>query len=976
LPGEVKGETRSSGLLDNLATTGIPGPRFSQDELLRQLPRLTNKSAQAKFLRKHPAFFTAQVVSWLADLVRDQSKVDTATTLPLAQIAMTIAAKLRDKSALARSQRAMGNALYSSGKNKLAIKYHEQARSMFAALRNRVELARTLSASTQPLILTGNYRRALANAKQARKILLDLGDQGRVARLDVNIGNIFHRQDRFAEALKWYQRAHHYFLADAEKDPEGIAAALHNIAMCLVSVSDFQGALAAHQEARAIALRHGLHVVVGQADYNIEALYYLHGEHSRAIGMLLATREACQKSNDQYHVALCNLDLSEIYVQLNLAGPAEEMAREAAAGFQELGMSYEEGKSRVNLALAMAQQNKLDPALEMLSKARQQFVKEKNSAWPFLTDLYHAAILIDEGRYGEAQRLCARANKFFRTARIPSMRIQSELLLARAFLLAGKPQLAKRQCSAALATLEKVELPLLSCQAQQLMGQIYRARGSPQEAYGHYQRARHLLEKTRTALHNEEMKISFMEDKLEIYESLIQLCLESKTDRRRLEEAFEYIEESKSRILQDLMSSSEVSDANPSSDENHDKVIKLRSEINWYSHKLSEEQLRGPEASQKVMADFQTAIRKRENEVLRLVREMSATEAASTGLSSSKTSTLTEIRECLPEQSTLVEYFQIKDRVLAAILTRENFEIVEVTEVELVAPLIEKLQFQLAKFRMGEQYVKMFADSLLNTTLRHLGALYEKLLAPIAGLLKGQHLVIVPHGVLHRLPFQALFDGTDSLIDKFSISYAPSATVHTLCFKRPVNRHGSALVMGVPDAAAPLIGDEATIVAEIIPEAELFLDKKATTDVLWRKGPECRFIHIATHGYFRQDSPLFSGIRLGDSMLTLMDLYRMKLPAELVTLSGCATGANTVAGGDELLGLVRGLVYAGARATLLSLWDVHDRSTLEFMTSFYRELAAGAGKAGALQKAAQDVREHYPHPYYWAAFSLIGNVAS
>jgi CHAT domain-containing protein len=415
---------------------------------------------------------------------------------------------------------------------------------------------------------------------------------------------------------------------------------------------------------------------------------------------------------------------------------------------------------------------------------------------------------------------------------------------------------------------------------------------------------------------------------------------------------------------------------NPGSDENHDKVIKLRSEINWYSHKLSEEQLRGPEASHKVMADLQAAIRKRENEVLRLVREMSVTEAVSAGLSTATTATFAEIRESMTADSTLVEYFQIKDRLLAAILTQESFEIAEVTEVNLVAPLIEKLHFQLAKFRMGAEYANTFADSLLNTTLQHLRELYEKLFVPVEGLVKGRHLVVVPHGVLHRLPFQALFDGTNYLIDKFTISYAPSATVHSLCHRRPVNSRGCALVMGVPDAAAPLIGDEATAIAGIIPDAELFLGKNATTDVLWRKGADCRLIHIATHGYFRQDSPLFSGIRLGDSVLTLMDLYRMKLPAELVTLSGCATGANAVAGGDELLGLVRGLVYAGARATLLSLWDVHDRSTLEFMTLFYGHLAAGASKAIALQKAAQRVREGYPHPYYWAAFSLVGNVAS
>ena len=103
-------------------------------------------------------------------------------------------------------------------------------------------------------------------------------------------------------------------------------------------------------------------------------------------------------------------------------------------------------------------------------------------------------------------------------------------------------------------------------------------------------------------------------------------------------------------------------------------------------------------------------------------------------------------------------------------------------------------------------------------------------------------------------------------------------------------------------------------------------------------GSTSRIIHIATHGYFREDNPLFSGIRLGDSYLTLYDLYSLRLPAELVTVSGCGTGLNVVTAGDELGGLIRGLFSAGARSLLVTLWDVHDRSTAEFVKSFYRNL--------------------------------------
>ena len=117
---------------------------------------------------------------------------------------------------------------------------------------------------------------------------------------------------------------------------------------------------------------------------------------------------------------------------------------------------------------------------------------------------------------------------------------------------------------------------------------------------------------------------------------------------------------------------------------------------------------------------------------------------------------------------------------------------------------------------------------------------------------------------------------------------------------------------------------------------------------------------------------MFSSIRLGGSHLSLYDLYHLKLPAELVVLSGCATGLNVIRPGDEVVGLVRGLLQAGAQSLVLSLWDVHDRSTKEFMISFYSRLQQGFSKPLALQGAMTELREHYPHPYYWAPFTLIG----
>jgi CHAT domain-containing protein len=285
------------------------------------------------------------------------------------------------------------------------------------------------------------------------------------------------------------------------------------------------------------------------------------------------------------------------------------------------------------------------------------------------------------------------------------------------------------------------------------------------------------------------------------------------------------------------------------------------------------------------------------------------------------------------------------------------------------------LHFQMSKFHLGSAYTREFEKPLLDAARAHLGELHEELMAPLHDYLGARHLVMVPHGVLHYLPFHALFDGERYLIDSHTISYAPSATIFALCQQKKAPARGAPLILGIPDVRAPLILEEAKSVAKILANAELVLGSEANEQALRTKGLHSGLIHIATHGTFRQDNPMFSGIRLGDAYLSLYDLYQLKLEAELVTLSGCATGLNVVTAGDELLGLIRGLLFAGARSLLLSLWNVHDQSTADFMGQFYKSYQSGTSKAAALREAMQDLRERYAHPYYWAPFILIGKVS-
>jgi tetratricopeptide (TPR) repeat protein len=943
-------------------------------ELLTQASRLTNRAARTRFLAEHRDRLNGLVVSRLTDLVREQAKVDTQKAALIAEMAVAVARKLGDKAAIAQSLRAKANTFYSSGRSKSALQYHEKARKIFAVLGNTQEVARTLSASIQPLILLGKYSRAFAAANQARRIFSAEGDKWRLARVELNAGNIFHRLDRHHEALACYERAYRYFLPRRERDPEAVAVALHNIAMCLVGLNDFHRALKTYEEARSFAQQRGMHLLVRQADYNIAGLYYLRGEYSHAIDILRSTRETCRKTNDHYHFALCHLDLSEIYLELNLSTEAAEMAQTASSYFGRLGMGYEAAKSLANLAIASSQQGKAMPALELFARARKAFVTEGNPVWPFLIDLYRALVLCDQGRYPEALGLCMAARQFFRRTNILSKLVLCHLLLARLYLYTAKPRSASSQCTTALDLLSKLELPVLSYQAQCLMAQIRVTTEQPEQAYEWYQEARRTLEMLRSSLHGEELKISFLKNKLEIYEGLVELCLQRDPGQQGTEEAFGYIEQGKSRTLRDLVFKSGAA-FHPALNADSDlqrKVRDLRAELNWYSKVAEIEHLRAKKGSSKLLGQVKSQAFECENKLLRLIRELPSSETESAGLASPKPATLEEIRRTLTLDTILVEYFQVRDHFVVALLARDVLEIIPVAAMSRVSDLLARLEFQLGKCRMEPGYVGAFSSFLLEVAQRHLRDLYEALLGPVKDRLKGRHLVIVPHGILHGLPFQSLFDGRQYLIDSFTLSYAPSATIYSLCHTRAANTKGPALVLGVPDPAAPLILDEAKAVAASIPESELYVGDSATVDVLRKKGMHSRLIHIATHGYFRQDNPMFSGLRLGDSLLSLYDLYELKLPAELIALSGCATGLSVVAAGDELLGLARGLISAGAQSALLTLWDVHDRSTSEFMADFYRHLASSGNKALAMQRATWHLRETYPHPYYWAPFILLG----
>src|SRR3954453_22754609 len=271
-------------------------------ELCLQLGQLMNDESRSAFLRLHPELLAAKIVEELADAVRTTVRVDVPQSLALEDAALAIAMEIKDDAALALALRAKANALWFKGDCQAATELFARAAGLFEDVVRLDEVRRTLSGWIQSHALLGEYDAAFAAAGRAREIFLSLGETSRLARLEINVANLYHRQNRFAEALAAYERAYEELLP--HRDSEAVGVALHNMAVCLIALDDFPRALQVYERVRNFCEQNDMPLLTAQADYNAAYLYYLRGDYTRALKLLSSVREACLSNGDVYHLGL------------------------------------------------------------------------------------------------------------------------------------------------------------------------------------------------------------------------------------------------------------------------------------------------------------------------------------------------------------------------------------------------------------------------------------------------------------------------------------------------------------------------------------------------------------------------------------------------------------------------------------------------------------------------------------------------
>ena len=272
-------------------------------------------------------------------------------------------------------------------------------------------------------------------------------------------------------------------------------------------------------------------------------------------------------------------------------------------------------------------------------------------------------------------------------------------------------------------------------------------------------------------------------------------------------------------------------------------------------------------------------------------------------------------------------------------------------------------------------------------------SLYDILIKPVEEQIAGKHLVIVPHGLLHSIPFEALKDDQGRyLIEKHVVSYTPSLNVLKLVRDKKRPKPTSLVAFGDTLGDLQFARSEVADIKTEFSQSTVLLGEQVTQSSVRSNIGRGDVVHFATHGVFDAESPLDSGLVLSSGggtsasrennantqspeLLKVTDIMGLKMNPDLVFLSACDTARAEISSGDEIVGLTRGFFVAGSPSVINTLWAIDDQSTAMLAKRFYQNMFdRGMDKATSLQEAKLHLMKNgFKEPYYWGAFVLQGD---
>lgn len=924
------------------------------------------EAEQSRLLNTNHEFSSVAVAEALRQLCYDSWMSNPSVTQQIASAIGLLDGKSGNPEVTAIRFWIDGIVLLTKGEMNEAVKFLKLSSELFEKLGKLIDSAETCVSRMYALAVLGQYSEAIECGEQARKTFLRYDKPKSAGKIEHNLGNIYQRLDRYSEAESILKLALRRFSLD--QDSEKLIQIQTSLANAYAHQTKFEEAEILYEQSLEGAKNYGHLVTQAQIESNLGYLSLLSGNYARSLNLFELSRSRFVSMGMENQAAIAEQEVADVYLELNLFSEAEHLYRRIVPFFKRLGMKAEMARALAFQARSSAGLGDYDQAHKLLAKACHLYEGENNFIGMAIANLIEARMYLSEQSYIKAKNKAKQSSEIFRKAHSWGWAIEALVIEATSRIGLGEKLEAREILVFSLNQSETIDLPQSQVICLSALGSLEMTEKDYNTAEQYFLQAVELIEHIRSPLPGEDFRTGFIADKLSPYYKLTEIYLKQDTPEM-VAKAFEFSERSRSRSLTETLElqNFNIQIAGPESKKLLDRKIEIRNELNWLYREISKQM----ESSLENRKKINEKIRLREQEISEVTMQIAALSKGNAVFDTDPL-TLCELQSCIGTETALIEYVVLDGKFAAYVVTNETITVAKdmATESE-IDELLRQLNFQIEMFRHSSDQTDT-QDS--NFRIRQiLFQFFNKLIKPLESFSEGRHLIVVPFQNLNYVPFHALYDGFEYLIESREIACVPSAAFFCRSHLKTGTNGKKALFFGLADEKAPQIVRELKTLAAMFPDSNLYLNDLATLENLRSKCEAAQILHLACHGQFRSDNPFFSALSLYDGLLTVRDVYDLDLRnCDLAVLSGCETGISTVARGEELLGLIRGFLCAGAASIVLSLWQVDDEISADLMIEFYQNLAEGSTISAALAKAQRKMIAEGLHPFYWAPFFLVG----
>lgn len=885
-----------------------------------------------------------------------------------------------------------GIAALTRGKMTDAVTRLDNATQQFRHLGARAHAAHAQVPKIMALAMLGEHGHAAACGLTARQELLDLGELHAAAKVGLNLGNLNCQRNHYEEALPYFEDAEVLF--DRFNDYDNAVACLTGRAEVYASIGDFRTALHMYEKViqRSKELRLPLRLAV--ATEAVALVQLARGRFSDALAGFEDTRRKYASLALPQNVAVVEKQLADTYLELRLLPEALALFERAIESFSTLEMPVEQAWTLTQLGRTLAALGRPLPVVqEMLRRSWELFTEQGVTAGQATVLLARAELALalggrEDETKSSAESLGKEAADAFSASGLATGALQAHVVGAFAALQRTDFDAAATLFAETLATSRELQLLSIYVRSKVGLGLVAKARGDVLGAAVEFESAIAASEEQRSALLGDDLRSAFLVDQLRPYEELLRIALNDFDNDSAVADAAQVLgqlERFRARALGERLgepkSQEAVSTGKRTADEQaaeEPATTRLESELRTQLRWLYRRQQKliddgdDPQAviddSRRVERDLLEAARRRrlstaqplQNSVDRLTGDTGNFDPAA-------------IQSALGDGEALVEYGVIDDELFACVVTSERISLHRrLAEWPEVVQAIRTARFQLETCRNGAGAMDHHLPLLTKRVQKAMQRVHDLIWLPLSDRLAAcSRVLVVPHEQLGSLQFAALYDGEAYLAQRMNLVLVASARVALFGLTHPPAPVRRAVVLGESSKLVHAEA-EAQFVASLFDEARVLTGSSADAASLRSFGADAEVLHLACHAEFRSDNPMFSALHLADGPFTVHDAETLRLPQGVVVLSACETGVSEYSRGDEMIGLVRAFLVAGASRVVASLWPVDDAVTREFMTAFYPRLRAGDSPSVALRTAQMAVMKAHPHPFHWAAFTLYG----